>query len=98
MRHTLKKVIVAILTWESRAVLKRYRPSIIAVTGNVGKTTTKDAIFAVLCRDRHIRKSEKSFNSELGVPLTILGCENAWGNPLMWAWNIVKGFFLAAIP
>ena len=43
-----------------------------AVTGSVGKTSTKDAIYAVLAQGAHVRKSQKSFNSEIGLPLTIL--------------------------
>ena len=74
----LKKIVVTILTWEARAILARYQPKIIAVTGSVGKTSAKDAIFAALSEWEYVRKSEKSFNSEIGVPLTILGCENAW--------------------
>ena len=90
----LKKIVVTILTWEARAILARYQPKIIAVTGSVGKTSAKDAIFAALSEWEYVRKSEKSFNSEIGVPLTILGCENAWRNPLKWASNIIKGLFL----
>ncbi len=92
-----KKIIVAILTWEARLVLARYSPRIIAVTGSVGKTTTKDAIFAALSSSLRIRKSQKSFNSELGVPLTILGLENAWQNPFKWIANIVSGFLLIIV-
>ncbi len=91
MKQTLKKIIVYILTLEAKLVLKRYKPKIIAVTGNVGKTSTKDAIYTSLCDFISIRKNQKSFNSEIGVPLTILGLENAWGNPLKWAENILKG-------
>lgn len=90
----LKRVITYLLTLEARAVLWRYRPKIIAVTGSVGKTTTKDAICAALSRDRRVRKSEKSFNSDIGVPLSILGLENAWRNPLLWAVNLVRGLML----
>lgn len=71
--------------------LKKYQPKIIAVTGNVGKTTTKDAIFVVISDGRYVRKSEKSFNSEIGVPLTVLGLENAWGSTFGWIKNIIKG-------
>lgn len=87
----LKKALVFLLTWEARLVLMRHRPSIIAVTGSVGKTTTKDAIFAGLSGSLHVRKSEKSSNSDLGVPLTILGCRNAWNDPFKWVWNLGKG-------
>ena len=33
----LKKIIIYILTLESKLVLKKYKPRIIAVTGSVGK-------------------------------------------------------------
>jgi UDP-N-acetylmuramoyl-tripeptide--D-alanyl-D-alanine ligase len=68
------------------------------VTGSVGKTSTKDAIFAVLSPTEHVRKSDKSFNSEIGLPLTILGRPNAWNNPLRWAQNILDGLFLMFMP
>jgi len=79
-------------------VLRTRQPFIIAVTGSVGKTGTKDAIYHVLQHSTTIRKSEKSFNSELGIPLTVLGLPNAWKNPLGWIWNIVKGFLLIIFP
>lgn len=91
MKNILKKIIVLILELEARLVLKKYKPKIVAITGSVGKTTTKDAIFAVLNSAFFVRKSEKSFNSELGLPLTVLGCENAWNNPFLWFKNIFKG-------
>ncbi|KKW35926.1 hypothetical protein A2852_02210 [Candidatus Adlerbacteria bacterium RIFCSPHIGHO2_01_FULL_54_23] len=96
MRTIFKKIIVSILTAEARAVLKKYRPKVVVVTGSVGKTSAKDAIYSVLSRGHHVRKSEKSFNSEVGLPLTILGVPNAWQNPLGWLRNIIDGFFLLA--
>ncbi|MDB5238399.1 MAG: UDP-N-acetylmuramoylalanyl-D-glutamyl-2,6-diaminopimelate--D-alanyl-D-alanyl ligase [Candidatus Kaiserbacteria bacterium] len=87
----LKQCVILILTWEARLVLLRHKPRIIAVTGSVGKTTTKDAIFSALAGVEHVRKSAKSFNSDVGVPLTILGLDNAWSNPFKWLINIFKG-------
>jgi len=98
MKHIFKNIIVYILREEAKLVLKKYRPRIIAVTGSVGKTSTKDAIFAVLAETEHVRKSDKSFNSEIGLPLTILGCPNAWSNPLRWVQNIFDGLFLILAP
>lgn len=94
MKSLLKKIIVFILTLEARAVLKKYKPKIIAITGSVGKTSTKDAVYEVVATSFIARKSEKSFNSEIGIPLTILGVSNAWGNPLLWAKNILSGLAL----
>ncbi len=87
-------MIVWILQAEAKAVLRKYKPHVVAITGSVGKTSTKDAVYAVLSKKYHVRKSEKSFNSEVGVPLTILGLGNAWGNPLHWLQNIIDGLSL----
>jgi len=45
---------------------------VVGVTGSVGKTTTKDLLAAVLGRRFSTAASEKSFNNELGVPLTLV--------------------------
>lgn len=94
MKNTFKKIIITIVTWQAKQVLGKYKPKIVAITGSVGKTSTKDAIFTVLSKFKTVRKSEKSFNSEIGLPLTILGCPNGWSNPVTWLENIIKGFAL----
>jgi UDP-N-acetylmuramoyl-tripeptide--D-alanyl-D-alanine ligase len=94
MKDFIKPLIVTILTWEAKAVLARHRPYIIGVTGNLGKTSTKDAIYAVMKDHFHVRRSEKSMNSEFGVPLTILGEKSGWNNPFHWAVIIVRSFFV----
>jgi len=75
--------------------VRKYQPFVVAVTGSVGKTSSKDAIYSVL-KDGglHVRKSEKSLNSEIGLPLTILGVPNAWHNPWQWLKNIFVGLGL----
>ena len=98
MRLFFRKAVVAILIFEATWVVRKYKPRVVAVTGSVGKTSTKDAIFAVLADNQHVRKSDKSFNSEIGIPLTILGCPNAWNNPLRWLQNIFDGFLLLLLP
>ncbi len=95
MKNVLKKFVVAVLTFEAKVLLKRTKPTIIAITGSVGKTSTKDAIFTVLKNHKKTRMSQKSFNSEIGVPLSILGLPNAWGNPFSWLKNFFDGFIIA---
>ncbi len=95
MKNFFKRIIVAILSFEARILLSRKKPHIIAITGSVGKTSTKDAIYAVIKERVRARKSEKSFNSEIGVPLSILGLPNAWSNPFGWIKNIFEGLFVA---
>lgn len=94
MKELLKKIIVYVLRIESQMVLRKYKPKIIAITGSVGKTSTKDAVYAVISKFAYVRKSEKSFNSEIGLPLTILGCPNGWSNPIIWTKNIFIGLKL----
>lgn len=93
--YLIKKILTFILTIESRLILAKYKPFIIAVTGSVGKTSAKDAIYtALLGGGGFIRKSEKSMNSEIGLPLTIIGAPNAWKSLSGWSKNIWKGFVL----
>ncbi|MBT3729829.1 UDP-N-acetylmuramoyl-tripeptide--D-alanyl-D-alanine ligase [bacterium] len=94
MKNIFKKIVVYIITLEAKLVLKKYKPKIVAVTGNIGKTSSKDAIYTVLSSMSFVRKSEKSFNSEVGVPLTILGLPNAWNSVSGWFKNIIDGFSL----
>lgn len=45
---------------------------VVGITGSVGKTTTKEMIWAVLSQQFRTHKTQMNFNNELGVPLTIL--------------------------
>lgn len=94
MKDLFKSLVVRALIWEAKAVLLRHKPFIIGVTGNLGKTSTKDAIYAVMKDHFYVRRSEKSMNSEFGVPLTILGEKSAWNNPLKWILVLARGFFV----
>ena len=47
--------------------------AVIAVTGSVGKTSTKDLIAAVLAGQRSVVASRANLNTEIGMPLEILG-------------------------
>lgn len=52
--------------------MKKYNIPVIAVTGSVGKTTTKELIYNVLKDDYKILKTEKNYNGQIGLPLTVL--------------------------
>lgn len=89
MKKIFKSIIIFKLAFLARAVVRRYRPRIVMVSGSVGKTSTKDAIAIALSTRFLVRKSEKSFNSEFGVPFTIFGVESPWGKPLAW-YSVIK--------
>lgn len=48
-------------------------PTVVGVTGSVGKTTTKDALATILRSvGRKVSATEGNFNNEIGLPLTVL--------------------------
>lgn len=49
-----------------------YDIPVIAITGSVGKTSTKDIIASVLSTQYNVLKTEGNYNNEIGLPLTIL--------------------------
>ena len=62
--------------WELARYYKRQFPiPFVAITGSVGKTTTKDMVAAVLGARFQVHKTEGNFNNDIGVPLTLLKLE-----------------------
>ena len=98
MKNFFKIIVAGMLALVARAVVRRYRPRILMVSGSVGKTATKDALATVLATHFFVRKSDKSFNSEFGVPFTILGVKNPWKNPLAWILLVKNTLALLILP
>jgi len=85
------KIIQKILRLLAKSVLRKRKPIIVAVTGSVGKTTTKEAIAKVLSGSFRVRSSSKNYNNEVGVPLTILGCRIDYSrNKILQIWGILS--------
>ena len=62
--------------WELARYYKKLFPiPFVAITGSVGKTTTKDMVAAVLGARFRVHKTEGNFNNDIGVPLTLLKLE-----------------------
>ena len=51
---------------------RRHSPRVVGITGSVGKTTTKELVADVLARRYVTLRSERSYNNEIGLPLTLL--------------------------
>ena len=60
------------LTQLATRMRDRLPDRVVGITGSVGKTSTKDLLAAALGRQYRVSASAKSFNNELGVPLTVL--------------------------
>jgi UDP-N-acetylmuramoyl-tripeptide--D-alanyl-D-alanine ligase len=65
------------LTALGRAARRRVRDEVVGITGSVGKTSTKDLVAAAVASGRRVAASERSFNNELGVPLTLANAPDA---------------------
>jgi UDP-N-acetylmuramyl pentapeptide synthase len=60
----------ALLDW-ARYILRRYAPEVIAVTGSVGKTTSKEAIAAVLSARGSVFRNQGNRNDRYGLPIAL---------------------------
>ena len=71
--HVLVDETFAALQALGRASRERSKARIFGVTGSVGKTSTKEALFAALDRNRpgKVHRSVKSYNNHTGVPLSL---------------------------
>lgn len=63
---------LAALQHLAKSTLSAYKARIVAVTGSVGKTTTKDFITTLLRTKYRLASSPGNHNSQIGLPLTIL--------------------------
>ena len=88
-----KKFLQFILKLAAKLVLWRHRPVVVAITGSVGKTSTKEAIYEVLRKKFLVGKSRGNYNNELGLPLAVLGAESGRRSVLLWLMVFIKFFF-----
>ncbi len=93
----LGKILQFYLKFFAERYLKRARPKIIAITGSVGKTSTKEAIFAVLNIHfkNEVRKSYGNLNTKNGVALAILGFKKSPEKFYQWFWPVKLAPFRA---
>jgi UDP-N-acetylmuramoyl-tripeptide--D-alanyl-D-alanine ligase len=93
----MRKILQIILKRLSKIVLDKYKPVIIAVTGSVGKTSTKEAVYHVLKShfgEKEVRRNQRNYNNEIGVPLTIFGLETAGRSIFLWLIKFIKIFWM----
>jgi UDP-N-acetylmuramoyl-tripeptide--D-alanyl-D-alanine ligase len=90
----MRNIFYTILALLARAIVRKYRPDIIGITGSVGKTSAKEAVLRVLAGSFTVRGNEKSYNNELGVPLTIIGAHAPARSLFGWLRILAKALLL----
>lgn len=74
MKEWLRSLIVSILWSGALRKVRAEKPYVIAITGSVGKTSTKEAVALVVEKSgRPTFKSPGNMNSDTGIPLALLG-------------------------
>jgi UDP-N-acetylmuramoyl-tripeptide--D-alanyl-D-alanine ligase len=94
----MKLFLTRLLQFFAKLILNKYKPRIIALTGSVGKTSSKEAVFAVLKNYFDVRASYKNYNNELGVPLTIIGSKTGGRSLFHWLLVFFRALRLLILP
>ncbi len=68
----MKKIILNMFGWLASQIARKYQVKIIAITGSVGKTTTKEAVFAVLKQVYPAQRSLYNTNTEWGITASVI--------------------------
>ncbi|MEK7465213.1 MAG: Mur ligase family protein [Patescibacteria group bacterium] len=93
MKSLALKLLMGILRLLAKMTVFKYKPEMIGVTGTVGKTSAKLAIGAALRNGKRVRASAKSYNNELGLPLTILGDWESTEGPWFWPRVVISSLW-----
>lgn len=88
MKSFFKKIIVSILGFQVKRLLKNKKPIVIGVVGSIGKTSTKLAIAKILEGEKKVRYQEGNYNDIVSVPLVF------FGHKMPKIWDIFSWFFI----
>ena len=91
----LNKILIPLLAFYARRIIKINRPMVIGITGSVGKSSAKEAVYTVL-KDRYrVRKNKGNLNNEMGVPLSIISDIEPKGDLLKWLRILSSGLLMS---
>jgi len=90
----MKKFIQLKLKILAKMILVKYKPEVIGITGSVGKTSAKEAIYTVLASKFKVRRNVKNYNNEIGLPLTIIGADSPGRSIIGWSIVFLKALKL----
>ncbi len=90
MRHIIEPV----LAFFARKIVAKYQPKIVGITGSVGKTSTRAAVFAVVSGRFSAYTPPKNLNDKIGLPLGIIGMDSPGKSFVGWVKVIVRAISL----
>lgn len=93
MKKFLKKIVLFTLKKLALRRLKNFKGKVVAITGSIGKTSTKEAVYSVLNSKFKVKATKKSMNSEFGLLLTILDIESGYSSAYKWSWLIIRAVY-----
>ncbi len=82
----------------AKKAILRDKPTVVAIGGSVGKTSARQALSLALeasLRKDEFRASKKNYNNELGVPLSVFGCDAPGSDPFKWLSLLYTGMAYA---
>jgi UDP-N-acetylmuramoyl-tripeptide--D-alanyl-D-alanine ligase len=91
MKQKAKIFVAAILGWQVRRLARKHSFKVIAITGSIGKTSTKLAVANVLSQSFRVRFQEGNYNDLVSVPLIYFdrSLPNIF-NPFAWLAIFIK--------
>jgi aminotransferase len=95
--HPLRDRGVALLRGLARIRLARQQPRLVAITGTQGKTALKRALSERLAAHCRVRANPLSYNTDVGLPLAILGTELDTRRPLAIAAGLARAAWSALV-
>lgn len=85
MRYILKRFLRFFLKGMAKLSLALHRPLVIAVAGSTNKSFVKDEIRVMLEKASYsVRATPRNFNTDIGMPLSILGLSSGYGDYRAW--------------
>ncbi|MDA3802675.1 MAG: UDP-N-acetylmuramoyl-tripeptide--D-alanyl-D-alanine ligase [Patescibacteria group bacterium] len=90
----MKKILQLKLKILAKLVIWRQKPKVVAITGSVGKTSSKNVICQVLKSKYRVSGGLKNYNNEIGLPLSIIGQISPGKNIFAWLAVFCKAIIL----
>jgi UDP-N-acetylmuramoyl-tripeptide--D-alanyl-D-alanine ligase len=89
----MKTIIYKILKYAVKKLLKKYKPTVIGVVGNVGKTSTRLNIVSFLQEFSPVVTNIENYNTPIGITLSLIGERYPGKNTVSWMKIIFKALF-----